>query len=156
MLMTSAWGYAQSKKAAKSPPPPKEIVCTFTPAPEGPIEVTPLCPGEEPVYHGGTVEKMPEYPDGIIELCRYINAKMVKSEINPEIKNVKIFVSIIVEKDGSVSNLKVLRDQFNLGNAVVRALQTAPKWKPGTLEGKPVRTQYILPVLVENDNYEGR
>ena len=59
----------------------------------------------------------------------------------------RVFVSFVVEKDGSISNIKVLRDiGGGCGAEVVRVVKLMPKWKPGTQKGKPVRVQFNLPV----------
>ena len=51
------------------------------------------------------------------------------------------------EKDGKVSNVKVVRgvDQ-RLDDEAVKAISISPKWTPGQIKGKPVRTRIIVPV----------
>lgn len=56
-------------------------------------------------------------------------------------------VSIVVEKDGSISNVKVLRSLHkDLDAEAVRVVKSMPKWKPGSQLGKTIRTQYTLVV----------
>jgi TonB family protein len=59
----------------------------------------------------------------------------------------KVLATFIVEKDGSVTNIKVLRAPAeDLGAEAVRVLQESPNWIPGTQNGKPVRVQYTVPI----------
>ncbi|MBO7540440.1 MAG: energy transducer TonB, partial [Bacteroidales bacterium] len=59
----------------------------------------------------------------------------------------KVYVSFVVEKDGSISNVKVLRDiGYGCGEEAVRVVKAMPRWKPGMQRGKNVRVQYTLPL----------
>ncbi len=59
----------------------------------------------------------------------------------------RVFVSFVVEKDGRVGQVKILRDiGGGCGNEAVRVVKMMPKWKPGKQRGKAVRTQFNLPV----------
>ena len=58
-----------------------------------------------------------------------------------------VYVSFVIEKDGSVSNIKVLRNiGGGCGEEAVRVVQAMPKWKPARQRGKRVRAQYTLPI----------
>ena len=60
-----------------------------------------------------------------------------------------VYVSFIVEKDGSVSNFKVLRGVQggkSLENEALRVVSIMPKWTPGMLMGKCIKVAYILPI----------
>ena len=64
-------------------------------------------------------------------------------------KNIQgtVFVYCIIEKDGSISNIKVLRSpDISLSNEAKRVVSTMPKWKPGMENGVPQRVQYSIPV----------
>ena len=57
------------------------------------------------------------------------------------------FVKFVVEKDGTLTNVKVMRgivDCPDCDREAVRVVKLMPKWKPGTLEGEPVRSYYNL------------
>ncbi len=59
----------------------------------------------------------------------------------------KVYVTFVVEKDGSISNPKLLRDiGFGCGAEAIRVVKAMPKWNPGKQRGKPVRVQFNLPV----------
>ena len=94
------------------------------------------------------VETDPEFPGGMEALLKFLSDNIVypqKAKDNG-IEG-KVFVSFVIEKDGSISNIKVLRDiGGGCGAEVVRVVKLMPKWKPGMQRGKAVRVQYNLPV----------
>ena len=62
----------------------------------------------------------------------------------------KVYVTFVIEKDGSVSNAKVLRDpcpDHGFGQEALRVVNLMPKWKPGRQPGNPERVQYNLPII---------
>ena len=59
----------------------------------------------------------------------------------------KIFVQFVVERDGSLSNYKILRDAGSgTGEEAIRVLSLSPKWTPGKMGDLTVRTLYSLPI----------
>lgn len=59
----------------------------------------------------------------------------------------KVIVSFVVEKDGHLSDIKVLRGiGSGCDEEAVRVLKMAPAWKPGRQNGQPVRVQYTIPI----------
>ena len=94
------------------------------------------------------VEEMPSYPGGEAKLFEYIKKNMKYPQIAREsgIKG-RVFVSFVVEPDGSVSNVKVLRGiGGGCDEEAMRVVKAMPKWKPGKQRGKAVRVSYMLPV----------
>ena len=94
------------------------------------------------------VEDDPEFPGGLSALSQYL-ASNIKYPTLAKENNItgKVFVSFVVEKDGSVGQVKILRDiGGGCGAEAVRVVKAMPKWKPGKQRGKPVRTQFNLPV----------
>ena len=95
------------------------------------------------------VEEMPEYPGGLSKLTDYLtkNIKYPQMARESGIQG-RVFVNFVVEPDGSVSNINVMR---SLGGGcdeeAVRVVKNMPKWKPGKQRGKPVRVSYILPIV---------
>lgn len=117
-----------------------------------------------------SAEKYPEFPGGTTALFDFINknVKYPKSARDKGIEG-RVFVQFVVEKDGSLSSLKVLRGVSDDINAeALRVVKLMPKWKPGMQEGKPVRVQYVLPfkfqlsgnentlTAISGTNWEGR
>ena len=59
----------------------------------------------------------------------------------------KAFMSFIVEQDGSLSNIKVLKEPgYGSGKEASRVLALSPKWNPGIQNGHKVRVQYNVPI----------
>ncbi len=96
------------------------------------------------------VEVKPEYPGGIQAFYQYFIDNM-RVPSNIQVKG-KLQMSFVVEKDGSLTDIKVVNDDnTNLGNAATTVLQKSPKWIPGMQKGKRVRIQYNLPIQIEID-----
>lgn len=97
------------------------------------------------------VEEDPEFPGGLGALSQFIADNIKYPQLAKE-NNItgRVFVSFVVEKDGSVGQVKVLRDiGGGCGAEAVRVVKSMPKWKPGKQRGKAVRTQFNLPVSFE-------
>jgi protein TonB len=59
----------------------------------------------------------------------------------------KVYLQFVVNTDGSVTNITVLRSPSEtLSDEAIRCLKAAPKWHPGIQNGKPVRTQFTVPI----------
>jgi protein TonB len=59
----------------------------------------------------------------------------------------RVFVTFVVERDGSVTDVRVLRGiGGGCDEEAIRVVQNMPKWSPGKQRGKSVRVQYNLPV----------
>lgn len=94
------------------------------------------------------LDEDPEYPGGIEALMGYLNENinMPNKAIRAEVDS-RVLVSFVIEKDGSVGDIKILEDPgYGCGKAVVKALKKMPRWKPGKIDDKPVRTMFYLPV----------
>ena len=66
-----------------------------------------------------------------------------------------VVVLFVVEKDGSVSNVRVLRDiGGGCGEAAVEVVKNMPRWEPGRQAGKAIRTQFSLPLKFELKSYD--
>lgn len=97
------------------------------------------------------VEEQAEFPGGLDSMYAYIvkNLKYPEAAKEKGIEG-RVFVSFIIEKDGSISNVKILRGiGGGCEEAVVEMIKNMPKWKPGKQRGKPVRFQFTLPIKFE-------
>lgn len=95
------------------------------------------------------VEVMPQYPGGQIAMLQYImkNIKYPEQAMKEGIQG-RVAVSFIVEKDGSISNVKpILSVHPLLNKEAVRVVESMPKWSPGKQNGKPVRVRFNVPVM---------
>lgn len=92
------------------------------------------------------IEVKPEFIGGVRKFYEFIdqNYKTPKG-----CRAGKIYLTFIVEQDGSLSNIKSVRDLgFGSGEEAVRVLQESPKWKPGEQNGQKVRVLYSLPITI--------
>ena len=95
------------------------------------------------------VEEMPSYPGGDVKMYEYLGKNIKYPQIAREsgIQG-RVFVNFVVEPDGSVSNVKVLRGiGGGCDEEAIRVVKSMPKWKPGKQRGKAVRVSYTLPVV---------
>lgn len=107
---------------------------------------------EDTVYQ--IVEQMPQYTGGEEAMMKYV-AENVKYPQAAKDKNIsgRVFVGFVIEKDGSVSNVKVLRGiGGGCDEEAVRVIKGMPKWKPGIQKGKPVRVSYMMPINFKLDS----
>lgn len=93
-------------------------------------------------------ETFPQFPGGHIALFEYLskNIKFPKSKENEDVK-VRVVTSFTVEKDGSITDAKIVRSQGEaFDNEALRVINGMPKWIPGTQNGKAVSVKYTLPI----------
>lgn len=101
------------------------------------------------VYNSAGLQVQPDYPGGIKEFYNYVNRNFRIPDIDQDM-TARIYVSFVVEKDGSMTGIKVLRDPgYGLGKEAERVLKSMKKkWSPGIQNGKPVRASYNLPITI--------
>lgn len=94
------------------------------------------------------VEEMPTFPGGQQKLLEYISENLTyPRELAETCPQGRVICSFIVERDGSLSNIKVVRkvDPF-LDREALRLVKSMPRWKPGKQQGVPVRVRSLLPI----------
>lgn len=102
------------------------------------------CSGESEIFV--VVEDMPKFPGGNVQqwIAKNIKYPMIAQENNIQ---GKVYVQFVIEKDGSVSDVKVMRAvDPSLDKEALRVIQAMPKWIPGKQRGKPVRVSYTVPI----------
>ncbi len=95
-----------------------------------------------------SVEIDPKPPGGMRAFMEYIakNYDYPQEAIDAEV-NGQVQLSFVVEHDGSLTDLKIVRDLgYGTGEAAIRVLQSSSKWSPGIQNGRPVRVAYTLPI----------
>ena len=100
------------------------------------------------------VDVMPEFPGGVNALISHVGQNVIypAEAMEKEIQG-RVFVGFVVEKDGSISNVKVLKGiGSGCDEEAVRVISSMPKWKPGKLKGKPVRVSYQIPISFQIGN----
>ena len=95
-------------------------------------------------------EQMPTYEGGDAALLKYLgeNLKLPEEDQERGMQG-RMVVGFIVEKDGSLTNVKVLRPvDIALDAEVLRVVKGMPKWIPGRHNGQRVRVRYLLPIHI--------
>lgn len=102
----------------------------------------------EKIYYA--VETKPDFKGGIKEFYNYIGKNFRVPNVNK--LSGKVIVSFVVEKDGSLTDIKVIRDiGYGTGEEAIRVLKNSPTWIPGYQSGKPVRVMYTLPIVISTN-----
>lgn len=94
------------------------------------------------------VDGLPEFPGGEEKRIKFIkeNLKYPKTAKDSNIQGT-VFVTFLVEKDGSISNIDILRGiNKECDDEALRVIKLLPKWKPGQQRGKPQRVQFNMPI----------
>jgi protein TonB len=92
------------------------------------------------------VEVRPDFPGGIQKFYDFVGKNYRAPE---EDVRGKVYVQFVVEKDGSLTDIKVVRDLgYGTGAEAIRVLKKSPRWKPGVQNGRPVRVLYSLPISI--------
>lgn len=96
-------------------------------------------------------DEQAEYPGGAAEFNRYILNKLhVSDSVLMEGPFPKIYAQFVVEIDGSITDIVILRGAHPaIDREVKRVLRTMPAWKPAKLNGKKVRSRFTVPIRVE-------
>ena len=101
------------------------------------------------IYNTAGIEVKPEFPGGMEKFYSYVG----KNYQAPEEEGLKgkVYVTFVVEKDGSLTDIKVLRDiGYGTGKEAIRVLNKCPRWNPGEQNGKKVRVLYSLPITIQS------
>ena len=126
--------------------PDGQVVVTG-PAGDGPAKQETMVEDNK-VHDFINLEVQPACPGGIAKFYAYLSKAIRYPEAAQEAGlQGKVFVSFIVEKDGSLTDIKV---EKKLGNGTdeeaVRVLKASPKWNPGIQNGREVRVKYNIPI----------
>lgn len=92
----------------------------------------------------------PEFPGGMEAFGKFIIQEF-KIPLGYE-GDGKVILSFVVTPEGELDNIRVVKDAgFKTGEEAIRVMKKSPKWKPGFIDGKPVRVQYHLPIQLDID-----
>jgi len=95
------------------------------------------------------VEQLPEFPGGMTEFMRWLtHALKYPLRASQQKQMGEVMVSFVVEKDGSISNVRFVKQTHtSLDAEVLRVLRIMPKWTPGQNKGKPCRSVVAVPFV---------
>ena len=127
----------------------KELVSAKEPQEDHPTAIgtfTPDTPETENAFN--VVEQMPQFPGGDVELMKFLSENIKYPEAASKAGTQgRVVAQFIVEADGSITNVKVLKNVSDEIDAeAVRVINAMPKWKPGMQKGQPVRVKYTIPI----------
>jgi protein TonB len=119
----------------------------------GPSTTTPTVDYGTAVAPSFALDKLPEFPGGMSKFYNYVANNFEKPSIDAE-KTITVYVTFVIEKDGSMTDIKVVRNPgYGLDKEAIRVLKSLKtKWKPGMIGGKAVRTSYNLPITVKMES----
>ncbi|RDI51174.1 energy transducer TonB [Flavobacterium glaciei] len=101
------------------------------------------------IYNTAGIEVKPDFPGGIDKFYKFVGNNYQTPE--EEGLKGKVYVTFVVEKDGSLTDIKVIRDiGYGTGKEAIRVLKKCPKWTPGEQNGKKVRVLYSLPITIQS------
>lgn len=99
------------------------------------------------VYSAAGIEVKPNFPEGFEKFYQFFNNNFQIPD--EEGLKGKVYATFVVEKDGTLSDIKILRDiGYGTGRETIRVLNLSPKWNPGVQNGKPVRVMYSMPFSI--------
>lgn len=98
-----------------------------------------------------TVDTDPEFPGGTTALYKYVSDNIHYPEkAKADRVEGRVYVRFVIEADGSVTNVELLRKvSKECDEEALRVVQNMPRWQPATKDGKPVRTQYVMPIYFQ-------
>jgi protein TonB len=122
-----------------------DAVLTVEPVGKG---VAAVVEEDNTVYNLAGIEVKPDFPGGMKKFYEFVGNNYQVPE--GENLNGKVYVSFTVEKDGTLSDIKVMRDiGYGTGKEAIRVLNKCPRWSPGEQNGKKVRCTYSLPINIQ-------
>lgn len=152
-LTSGQWKPAQNNDIAVAAVVKLDVF--FTPSATEKIMIKGITPqgkigGVDPdkVYETFDIEKMPQFPGGEIPMQAYFkdNIQYPEEAKKSGIQGT-VALSFVVEKNGSISTIRVLKDPGGgIGMEGVRLLKAMPPWQPGEIEGVPVKVKYTIPI----------
>lgn len=135
-ILGSSSVFAQVKEEVYPPPPP----------------ISELPPQPKPeIYEFPDVEA--QFPGGPDSLSAFVRNTLIYPEVSKDMGDQgKVYVSFVIEVDGSISNVVVERGvSAELDREAKRIIRNMPKWITAEVKGKPVRSRYRLPIWFKLD-----
>lgn len=112
---------------------------------------TNLFKGEDYIYK--LVHKKAQPKEGFDVFFKNLNTN-IKDDLEDKIKrpltlnDIVIRIRFVIEKDGSLTNMTIIEDKFDLANEVFKIIKEKSKWEPAELENKIVRMYFTLPIKI--------
>ncbi|MHC5354298.1 energy transducer TonB [Myroides sp. LJL115] len=95
------------------------------------------------------VQQTAQYPGGMGAFNKLFISRFRTPDIDSGTKQIRVIVQFIVEVDGSLTDIKVLRDPgYGVGKEAIRVLNAMPKWSAAQQNGRNVRSRFTLPITI--------
>ena len=112
------------------------------------------CPDPAPVdtnFVYNVVEEMPTFPGGNPKVAEYVRQNFKYPPIlGTEAGQGRLIVSAIIERDGSLSNIELVRKlDPSIDKEVLRLVKNMPRWTPGKINGVAVRVKMNIPIVIK-------
>lgn len=106
------------------------------------------------IYNTTDLIKKPEYPGGMQDFYKFIGANYNIPKTPPDVfLKGRIYLTFIVEKDGSLTDFKIVSDiGYGTGEEAIRVLKLSKKWIPGKTSEGIVAVLYSLPITIQSAN----
>jgi len=99
------------------------------------------------VYNAAGIDVKPEFPGGKEAMDSFIKQNFKKPK---EGLKGKVYAMFIIEKDGSLSDIKILRDiGYETGAEAIRVIKLFPKWSSGKQNNKTIRVLFSIPMIID-------
>jgi len=99
----------------------------------------------------GVVEYQPQFPGGIKACEQFIKENLRYPDTESDVQG-RVIVSFMVERDGSLSNIKVVRGlDPAFDEEALRVVKMMPKWSPGATDGKISVMRYTIPIIFKKE-----
>jgi beta-lactamase regulating signal transducer with metallopeptidase domain len=140
----------------KAMPTNEELMATLSKGGPELIEIDVYDPKHQKVkkeeghtYKTSEITENPEFPGGMMKFYQFVGENY-KVPTEPNLQG-KVYVTFIIEANGSVTETKVIRDiGHGTGEEAIRVLALSPNWNPGKVNGEAVRTLYSLPITLKS------
>lgn len=108
--------------------------------------------GENHVFESAEIQPQP--PGGMKSFLKFIgDTYQYPAQAEAQGVSGRVMLTFVVERDGSLTDIKIVRDlKYGTGEEAIRVLKRAKKWSPGIQNGRPVRVQYTLPIVLNLAN----
>lgn len=122
----------------------KEVVAE----PEKPKPEPEVKKADDQIYNTANVQQQPQFPGGEAAMYQWLSSHInYPAAAAEEGVQGRVTVQFMVDKDGSIKNVKVMRGKHPaLDKEAQRVVSAMPKWNPGRNNGQPVKVTYVLPV----------
>jgi len=99
-------------------------------------------------FNPKAIDVEPQFPGGAKAFYRYISKNIAyDKDAQPKDMQGVVTVSIAIEKDGSITDVKIINGVSNIvDKEVVRVISASPQWKPGKQHGMPIKVRYTFKI----------